>query len=226
MNFDHNHNINLLSNELKLLLSLIKCSCVDELRPWLEEKIDWELFLQLVRHHRVYPSVYHSLKKLESESVPHNVMQFIYKDYQMNTFQMLNLSREMEGIAKLFNENKIMALFLKGPILANELYGDISLRTSGDLDVIVPIAELEKIDSLLIQSGYVKDDYIHTILNDWKWRHHHVTYFHPTKRIKLEIHWRLNPGPAKEPSFNELWKRRRTSRLASTPIFKGIKANK
>ena len=40
----------------------------------------------------------------------------------------------------------------------------------------------------------MKDDYIQTVLNDWKWRHHHVTYFHPEKEIKLEIHWRLNPA--------------------------------
>ena len=59
-----------------------------------------------------------------------------------------------------------------------------------------------------------------SVLNDWKWRHHHVTYFHPQKKIKLEIHWRLNPGPAKEPSFRRImgWKRIRVL-LTSYPVY-------
>ena len=31
---------------------------------------------------------------------------------------MLHLSGEMEQVSKLFNENKIRTLFLKGPVLA------------------------------------------------------------------------------------------------------------
>ena len=69
------------------------------------------------------------------------------------------------------------------------------------MDVLIPIQDLEKVEELLVKHGYVKDDYIQTVLNDWKWRHHHITYFHPKKKIKLKIHWRLNPGPGKEPSF-------------------------
>ena len=65
----------------------------------------------------------------------------------------------------------------------------------------------------------MKDDYIVKVLNDWKWRHHHITYFHPQKKIKLEVHWRLNPGPGKEPCFNELWERKRISSLTSFPVY-------
>ena len=43
--------------------------------------------------------------------------------------------------------------------------------------------------------------------------------FHPTKQIKLEIHWRLNPGPGKEPGFEELWKRKRKSTLTSNSVY-------
>src|SRR5699024_3298019 len=113
----------------------------------------------------------------------------------------------------------IQPLFLKGPILAEELYGDISSRPSCDLDILVPMDTLGRVEDLLLQSGYVKDDYIQTVLGDWKWRHHHMAFFHPKENIKLEIHWRLNPGPGKEPCFNELWERRRRIQLANAPIY-------
>ena len=49
---------------------------------------------------------------------------------------MLHLTREMEMICKSFNENQIKSLVLKGPVLAADLYGDLSLRTSADLDIL------------------------------------------------------------------------------------------
>ena len=40
------------------------------------------------------------------------------------------------------------------------------------------------------------------------------------KEVKLEVHWRLNPGPAKEPTFNELWERKRISiLLTDSPVY-------
>ena len=75
-------------------------------------------------------------------------------------------------------------------------------------------------EQLLESLGYQKDDYIVSVLNDWKWRHHHITFFHPQKKIKVEIHWRLNPGPAREPSFEALWKRKSlSSNLNNNPVY-------
>lgn len=46
-----------------------------------------------------------------------------------------------------------------------------------------------------------------------------ICYFHPKKQIQLEIHWRLHPRPSKEPSFEELWKRKRKSRLSTNSVY-------
>ena len=131
---------------------------------------------------------------------------------------MLHLTGEMEIICKLFNENQIKSIVLKGPVLAADLYGDLSLRTSSDLDILIPITELDKAEQLLIELGFEKDGEIQPVFNDWKWRSNHFTYFHPQKGVKCEIHWRLYPLPGKEPSFDELWERRRVSSLTNYPI--------
>jgi hypothetical protein len=132
---------------------------------------------------------------------------------------MLHFSGEMEQLSRMFYENKINLIFLKGPILGEELYGDISQRACSDIDLLIPIKDLEKAHFLLEGLGYEKDDYIKTVLNDWKWRHHHLTYKHPQKSIKVEIHWRLHPGPGIEPEFKELWARKRISTLANYPLY-------
>ncbi|MCL6571518.1 MAG: nucleotidyltransferase family protein [Bacillus sp. (in: Bacteria)] len=182
-------------------------------------EIDWNLFLDLAMHHRLFPIIYSNLKIINKKWVPEHVIKTLSQQYKQNTFHMLHLSAEMEKLSQLLLENQIQLLILKGPVLASDLYGDLSLRTCGDLDVIIPIQDLDKVDLLLSKRGYMKDDYIQTILGDWKWRHHHITYFHTQKQIKLEIHWRLNPGPGKEPDFHELWDRKRISSLTSYPVY-------
>ncbi|QWG34651.1 nucleotidyltransferase family protein [Bacillus mycoides] len=222
MEKDFGLNVEFMSKELKLLFAILKLQDDETVQIYSDEwfsDIDWEVFLEQAVHHRVYPVIYQKLKQVDEELIPSHIVQTLNRKYKKNTFQMLYLSAEMERINKLCNENEIRMIFLKGPVLSQDLYGDISLRTSCDLDVLIPMQNLEKVEMLLLEQGYVKDDYIQTILNDWKWRHHHITFFHPTKQIKLEIHWRLNPGPGKEPGFEELWKRKRKSTLTSNSVY-------
>ena len=213
--------MNPFSKELQLLLHFLKRN-ENGLYETKEEKlndIDWNLFIQLSIHHRVFPIIYKRINNLKNSQIPSHVVQVLHKHYQNNVFRMLQLSGETEYIAQTFAKQEIKTLFLKGPVLAAHLYSDISLRTSADLDVLIPIEQLGNAEEILLTQGYIKDDYIQTVLNDWKWRHHHITFYHPHKNIKVEIHWRLNPGPTKEPSFNHLWKRRQASSLSRNPIY-------
>ncbi|SFD66616.1 Uncharacterised nucleotidyltransferase [Lentibacillus persicus] len=205
--------------ELHFIIELLKNDHVAEIDPLLYQGIDWKVFIKLVFHHRLYPNLYAKLKQFDCGVIPPEVVDYISLYYKRNTLQMLKFSAVTEAISRLFTENRISLLLLKGPALGHLLYGDISLRTSSDLDFLVPLEKMEKVDRLLTEQGYQKHDYIKTVLNDWKWRHHHVTYYHPEQQIKLEIHWRLNPGPAKEPGFHELWKRKIRSSLTHFPVY-------
>ncbi|MGN7229583.1 nucleotidyltransferase domain-containing protein [Priestia megaterium] len=219
---DNMLNLDRIPKELKLILELLKEGNEQYLQKHSQvlcSDIDWNLFIKLTLHHRVYPLINFKIKMLDGEIVPTHVVQFLHQQYKRNTFQMLRLSAEMEQVSRLFSKQQIPTLFLKGPVLAQDLYGDISLRTSSDLDFLIPIQHLEKAEKLLLNLGYEKDDYIQTVLNDWQWRHHHVTYIHSNKEMKLEIHWRLHPGPGKEPSFDELWKRKTRSSITSYPVY-------
>lgn len=207
--------------ELRLILEIMKTENNDNMgsfnNKWFTG-IEWDLFIQLTMHHRVYPLIYTKLIKVDKKLIPKYILQTLYQEYKKNTFQMLQLSGEMEQISRLFSENQIRLLFLKGPAIAADIYGDISLRTSKDLDVLIPINNLEKAEKLLLSLGYEKEE-IPNVLNEWKWRYHHVTYFHPQKNIQIEIHWRLEPRPSMEPTFNQLWGQKRVSTITSYPVY-------
>ncbi|MCM3574680.1 nucleotidyltransferase family protein [Mesobacillus subterraneus] len=207
--------------ELKLLIFILNSENEEDIYDELNSKldIDWKLFLNLSFHHRVFPSIASKLKAIKANIVPEFVISNLNKAYRNNTINMLYLLGETEYISKLLKASHVPTLFLKGPSLAVDLYGDTSSRTSSDLDILVPIHQLEKAEEILIKSGYIKDDYFETVLNDWKWRHHHLSFFHPEKKVKVEVHWRLNPGPSFEPSFEDLWNRKRKCRVSSVNIL-------
>lgn len=211
-------NLSPLPIELKLLLDLLNNNLVDTTNVYKNIDIDWNHFLQLAFHHRLYPILYKKLHKEKNQWIPSSVIQQLKNSYEKNTFRMLSLFAEMEELNQVLQSNGMSALFLKGPLLAKDLYEDLSSRTCGDLDVLIPFRDLQAVDNLLVQLGYKKDEYIKTLLGDWKWRHHHFTYFHKEKGTKVEIHWRLNPAPSKEPMFEDLWKRKRQFVLKDKPI--------
>lgn len=213
--------LSVLPKELQLILLLIEMHSENR-ELTIDESfkdIDWSLFVQLVKHHRVYPTIYLQLKKMNDNMIPKFVIESLQKMYNKNVFHMLLLSREMVRISKIFAENNVRLLILKGPVLAVDLYGDISLRTSVDLDVLVSIKDLDKIDNLLLDIGYFRDEYFKSLLGEWKWRHHHLNYIDSKSGLKLELHWRLTKGPGKEPGFDELWKNKRMSSLSSNPVY-------
>lgn len=214
--------VNEVPKELKLIFSILKNENNNDILFDLNEyqnEINWKYFLDLSIHHRVYPLLASKLKNFPDGFIPHSVIQTVRQYYKKNIFKMLQLSGEMNQLAEEFKINGIKSIFLKGPMLGNEIYGDISLRTCGDLDLLISIEDLDSMHQLLELQGYVKDDYILSVLGDWKWRHHHITYYHKFKKIKIEIHWRLNPGPGKEPDFQTLWQRKRNSILSKMPIY-------
>lgn len=180
------------------------------------EGIDWEYFLKLTFHHRVFPIVYLNLKNIDKKWIPSRINDRLSGQYKKNTFQMLQLCGEMNLISQLFDQNNIRLLYLKGPVVAQEIYGDISLRTSRDLDILIQVKDIERAEQLLLNNGYQRND--PNSLNDWKRKHYHILYYNPQKDINIEIHWRLHPPPTKEPSFEELWERKRISNLTTYPV--------
>ena len=213
--------LNRFPKEVLLILEVLKEKDEDLKRNCLERlsvEVDWQLFLEYAIHHRVYPTLYKQLKHTKDHlKVPTFVMQSLERLYKENTFKMLQLSAEMNEIGKLFADHDIDALFLKGPAIAHDLFGDISLRTSKDLDVLIPIDQLEKAQYILKDIGYEQVVSLESLFNEWKWRFKDISFYHPDKEIQVELHWRLNNWPAKEPSFKELWSRRRVSTFTQHP---------
>ena len=203
-----------MSRELSFLLLILRDHAPDEmLIQQSTADLDWELFMKLVMHHRVFPLVYLNIKGLSSSIIPTNVKEFLHSEYHKNTMRMLYLSREMSRICEALTRSEIRNLLLKGPILATQLYGDLAHRTSKDLDILVAEDEVEKAGEILVQLGYeLQDEYV---LGNWKKKSHHLSFEHTKNGTQIEIHWRLNPHYSRSFSFDKLWERKNDARLSN-----------
>jgi hypothetical protein len=71
-------------------------------------------------------------------------------------------SSELKGILRSFDRSNIRVVPLKGPLLAERLYGNAALRVSRDLDLLVHEADLPRAKAVLAAVGFapgVPDDY-------------------------------------------------------------------
>ncbi|WP_040952948.1 nucleotidyltransferase family protein [Gorillibacterium massiliense] len=211
--------------ELQVMLELIRADHGDPLdtlqnnNPMLAD-IDWNSFIQLVRHHRIGPYLYAAIKPIGEGIIPEEVRQTLAMEAKMNMFQMLQLTGEVEKVTESFQAAGIRSLLLKGPALAKALYGDISLRISGDIDILIPVEKIEEAHKVLTDLGYcfIQGSAPH-ILEDWIRRDHHICFYHPENRVQIEVHWRLNPDMGKEPEFDVLWERRQRSNVSKSEIY-------
>ncbi|MCP4153879.1 MAG: nucleotidyltransferase family protein, partial [bacterium] len=88
--------------------------------------------------------------------------------------------------------------FLKGPALAALLYGDISSRHTGDIDVLVESRDIEAIHELLSRNEYQTGDGNFFLSPAYRKAfsdaNHHIAYSHK-RGVVAEFHYRLFRNP-------------------------------
>src|SRR5580704_17567955 len=123
-----------------LLLACCADPCGDEpggrIRNILSRPLDWERMLRLVDHHRVVPQVYSALSAL-SHLVPIQHLNALRLRYEDNARKTLWFAGELVRIVGHLDSMGIKALPYKGPVLAQTLYGEVTRRQFGDLDILV-----------------------------------------------------------------------------------------
>lgn len=210
-----------LPEELKLVCKLIE---INDKHTIYEEVtlasqlpgFQWDLFLNFARHHRVYPILYEHISGIKALPIPIHITNALRSMYQSNTFRMMQMLAELRHINNTFEEQGIRTMVLKGPALSQKLFGNYVVRTSKDLDIYISVEDIEQAEHLLHQEGYTATYENFRIGKSWRWREHHLSYTHKIKNIQVELHWRLGPDTDQEPTFEELWERKKVCNLSGT----------
>jgi hypothetical protein len=125
----------------------------DRIPQILSGPLDWERLLALVDHHRVVPQAYAALSAF-AHLVPAQPLDALRLRYQDNARKALWFTAELVRILGHLESVGIKALPFKGPVLAETLYGEVTQRQFGDLDILILPADVPKAKAALLGLGY------------------------------------------------------------------------
>ncbi len=196
---------------------------IDRLKELCRKKKEWHDFFDLAMQHRVLPLVYKNLRKYCTDSVPQEILDRGKEIYRNNGTRNLMMTGYLARVLSLLREHGIPAMPFKGPVLAIGLYDDSSLRSFGDIDVLIQRKDLLLAVKVLATQGYLPA----FSLNDQQLQKLSKTdneypLMHNTSGISLDLQWEITGGyfPS-QMAFEDLFKKHKTMEIGGVtlPVF-------
>jgi len=126
------------------------------LRALVAGPLDWTRVFELASLHGLVPLVATHLAPL-ADGVPAQWGEQFRVEQRSVLFRNLNLAGALVQILRFFHSVGIPALTYKGPALAEQLYGNLGLRTFSDVDVLLAHADLPRARDILLREGFSTD---------------------------------------------------------------------
>ena len=186
--------------EVQLVLSCSRTLIFPEtdtlIKDLLQRDLNWSYIIQKSQLNGVTPLVCHNLLRSYSQYLPseifHNLKEFYNSHAQKNllaTMELLRIIRHLES-------NGVAVLPFKGPLLALQAYGNVSLRQFCDLDILVREKDFRKAIELLLSLEY-------RLITSASWLQKRNTPISRKKdyslvskdgNVRVELHWKFSGG--------------------------------
>lgn len=182
--------------------------------------VDWETLLGLAHEHRVKPLLHHRLSEVCADPAPPEVLA------QLRDYRRYITERNAQTVAELirlltaFRENQLRGIPFKGAVLTQLAYGDLSVRYSADIDILIHREDIYRVKELMLAAGYrpraaldarSEKRYIRT--------RHEYPFEHVESGLIVEPQWAISKKYFEfSMDFDELWSRRASVRLAGTDV--------
>ena len=139
----------------ELIINAIKSQLVGE-KYVFPQNTDFEKISILAERHKVKPLVAPSV--IDSETAPEEYKKIFKKELFRCAARHAAQEQEIKELSEIFSENKIKHCFLKGTKVS-AFYDNPDMRFMLDIDVLVEAEKSPKAAQLLVDRGYVYDNY-------------------------------------------------------------------
>jgi hypothetical protein len=167
------------------------------IRKALEADPDWAEYLRLVDRHRTPALSWAALKRVPGLGLPKPAKLELQRGSDACRMQAIHHVQLLAGILKAFSRANIPVMPLKGPLLSFDLYGDVGLRHSKDLDLVVAQQDIARARACLENLNWIPDPNVFFPVRprEWEiyWRNeHNLVFLHSSApgHCVLELHWR------------------------------------
>lgn len=201
------------------------CSVLSPFRKqeYFSETVNWDQLIALAHKHRVTSILSNLLVKQELK-LPLKTAKQLGKQNRAANHKMLKLSAELLRLTKKFDQERIQSISLKGPVQSLQIFGDLTSKHSRDLDILIDKSKVDQCLELLKKMGYQTFSFFPSLNHRQKGyflkNQNQLLFYHPERKVQLEIHWRLFANRSYlDYSFEELYESAEKVTVANTPVL-------
>ena len=164
---------------------------LDVVRMRANAKVDWNEWLELVHAHRLVPHAQRALGAVRTPSPPH-VAEALMKETVTIAAHSLARTQQLATLLQALDGDGVRALPFKGPALSLAAYGDLGVRDSIDLDVVVRPPDIDRARESLLRAAYTPRTEMSPAQERTLQRSFgHFAYAAPNGGAGVELHWRF-----------------------------------
>jgi hypothetical protein len=203
--------------EHQLLLLLIRvhsdAASKTSVKKLIDQITDRSFFLQLCQHHGLSGIISKRITQHYPDLFPPVFTENSHSLFFHNAARSMSLTRTLIQTLDLFSENAIPAIPFKGPLLANQLYGDIGVRSFGDLDILIQKQDVKNAIHLLVSHGFIPEiDTIEDRVDLYSNQEDNLSLSREKDGCIIELHWDMaGCYLAKDITFSDVDSGSRTS---------------
>ncbi|MEE8488390.1 MAG: nucleotidyltransferase family protein [Gemmatimonadota bacterium] len=178
---------------------------------------DWDRLYAAAVAHGMLPLTFRWLNRLPRPLVPPPALRRIGREFVVNDMRCRNLVDELLRLTSVFEAAGIDSVPYKGPALADEIFGDASLRQAGDLDILIRRGDAARAVQVVIAEGYQPHANLRGQVRFDLRTMYHFEFSHPA-RPPVELHWRFCDDVDFPVDWHALWSRLARRELAGRSI--------
>lgn len=138
-----------------LLIGLLRGADAVSLRPLWPDARDWTPLLEEAAAHGVTGLLHQWLEAHDAVgSLPVLARDQLEREVFGTAARNVMLAHELTGLLQAFEDHRLDCAPLRGLALAERLYGEVTRRPTGDLDLLVRKADLSRVTALLEARGF------------------------------------------------------------------------
>jgi hypothetical protein len=198
------------SPEQELLLWSIRVDHTkeEEITKILKSGVDWDYVRETAIQHGIIPLLYKRLKDEMSDLIPPEKLNELQTLFVGNAVNNIRRTQHLLKVLALLAESGVEAMPFKGPALAIQAYGDLSMRSFDDLDILIHEKDRNLVFHLLVDHGCTLESFSDSRI-ERKLRLKQMKDIHFFCQNEfLEIHWDITERLLAAPfDMDSIWAR-------------------
>jgi len=144
----------------KLVSEIVNVNWTDSRKSFIHKKItelkNQEDFFDYCLQYKVAPWVFVQLKRFKILALlKRGIQEKFFEEYQKVKLQNENRNKKAVEFLRIFKEEKIDVIILKGNYFATTVYKDVGYKRMNDFDILVHKKDWDRIQNVYLKLGYI-----------------------------------------------------------------------